>query len=42
MSADVEHTWLAVNNPWAGIFATTDPDDAAAHAPSGIFRRHSV
>ncbi|KAJ7749870.1 hypothetical protein B0H14DRAFT_3513526 [Mycena olivaceomarginata] len=34
--------WLAVNDPWAGIFATTDPDDAAARAPSGIFRRHSV
>jgi hypothetical protein len=42
ISADVERAWLAVNDPWAGIFATTDPDDAAARAPSGIFRRHSV
>jgi hypothetical protein len=39
-SADVERAWLAVNDPWAGIFATTDAEDAGACAPSGIFRRH--
>ncbi|KAJ7870940.1 hypothetical protein B0H14DRAFT_3439753 [Mycena olivaceomarginata] len=38
--ANVERAWLAVNNPWAGIFATTDAEDAGARAPSGIFRRH--
>ncbi|KAJ7821817.1 hypothetical protein B0H14DRAFT_3471244 [Mycena olivaceomarginata] len=39
-AADVERAWLAVNDPWAGIFATTDTEDAGARAPSGIFRRH--
>ncbi|KAF8173323.1 hypothetical protein K438DRAFT_1768580 [Mycena galopus ATCC 62051] len=35
---DVERAWLATNDPWAGIFATTDPHDAADRAPAGIFR----
>jgi hypothetical protein len=39
-SAEVERAWLAINDPWAGIFATTDAKDAGARAPSGIFRRH--
>ncbi|KAJ7817187.1 hypothetical protein B0H14DRAFT_3474819 [Mycena olivaceomarginata] len=40
-TADVERAWLAINDPWAGIFATTDPDDAAAptlHLHIYVFR----
>ncbi|KAF8189200.1 hypothetical protein K438DRAFT_1763943 [Mycena galopus ATCC 62051] len=35
---DVERAWLAASDPWAGIFATTDTDDAAQRAPAGLFR----